>query len=47
MTNRAIGSALNTSEITIKSDLARISRKLGTGVRSHIVLMAMRAGVLS
>jgi DNA-binding CsgD family transcriptional regulator len=33
--------------LTVKSHLARISRKLGTGDRSHLVAIAMRSGILA
>ncbi|MET0864173.1 MAG: LuxR C-terminal-related transcriptional regulator [Nakamurella sp.] len=45
--NQWIGEQLSLSALTIKSHLARISRKLGTGDRAHMVAIAMRAGVIS
>ena len=45
-TNKWIAAELSLSALTVKSHLARISRKLGTGDRSHLVAIAMRAGVL-
>ncbi len=45
--NKWIGDELNLSALTVKSHLARIGRKLGTGDRAHMVALAMRAGVIS
>ena len=45
--NKWIGDHLELSSLTVKSHLARISRKLGTGDRSHMVAIALRAGLLS
>lgn len=45
--NREIGDLLKLSPLTIKSHLARISRKLQTGDRASMVLIALRAGVIS
>lgn len=44
--NREIGDQLSLSALTVKSHLARIARKLGTGDRAEMVAMAMRAGVI-
>lgn len=44
--NKDIGEALGLSALTVKSHLARIARKLGTGDRAEMVAMAMRAGVI-
>jgi DNA-binding NarL/FixJ family response regulator len=44
--NRDIGEALHLSALTVKSHLARISRKLGTGDRAEMVALALRAGVI-
>ncbi|MDT4947640.1 MAG: hypothetical protein QOJ37_235 [Pseudonocardiales bacterium] len=44
--NKEIGEALGLSALTVKSHLARIARKLGTGDRAEMVAMAMRAGVI-
>ena len=44
--NKWIAETLSLSALTVKSHLSRISRKLGTGDRSHQVAVAMRAGVL-
>lgn len=44
--NRQIGTELGLSALTVKSHLARISRKLGTGDRAELVAIAIRAGVL-
>lgn len=45
-TNKWIADQLSLSALTVKSHLARISRKLGTGDRSHQVAVAMRAGMM-
>lgn len=45
--NKWIAEHLALSALTVKSHLARISRKLGTGDRSHLVAIAMRAGSIS
>jgi len=45
--NKWIADLLTLSPLTVKSHLARISRKLGTGDRSHLVAIAMRAGLIS
>lgn len=45
--NRDIGVALSLSALTVKSHLARIARKLGTGDRAEMVAVALRAGVIS
>jgi DNA-binding NarL/FixJ family response regulator len=45
--NRDIGAELNLSALTVKSHLARIARKLGTGDRAEMVAVALRAGVIS
>ena len=44
--NKDIGDALGLSALTVKSHLARIARKLGTGDRAEMVALAMRAGVI-
>ena len=44
--NKEIGEELGLSALTVKSHLARIARKLGTGDRAEMVAMAMRAGVI-
>ena len=41
-----VGEQLGLSALTVKSHLARIARKLGTGDRAEMVAMAMRAGVV-
>jgi DNA-binding NarL/FixJ family response regulator len=41
--NRDIGETLGLSALTVKSHLARIARKLGTGDRAEMVVLAMRA----
>lgn len=45
-TNREIGEALQLSALTVKSHLARISRKVGTGDRAEMVAFALRNGLL-
>jgi DNA-binding CsgD family transcriptional regulator len=45
--NKWIAGKLSLSPLTVKSHLARISRKLGTGDRSHLVAIALRHGVIS
>ncbi len=44
--NRLIGTELGLSALTVKSHLARISRKLGTGDRAQLVAIAIRADLL-
>ena len=44
--NRQIGVELGLSALTVKSHLARISRKLGTGDRAELVAIAIRTGLL-
>jgi len=44
--NKWIGEQLALSALTVKSHLARIGRKLGTGDRAHMVALAIRAGVI-
>lgn len=44
--NRAVGEALGLSALTVKSHLARIARKLGTGDRAEMVIIALRAGLI-
>lgn len=46
MSNRDIGDHLGLSALTVKSHLARISRKLGTGDRAELVAIAIRTGLL-
>lgn len=45
--NKWIGERLDLSALTVKSHLARIGRKLGTGDRAHMVALALRAGVIN
>jgi DNA-binding NarL/FixJ family response regulator len=45
--NKDIGEELGLSALTVKSHLARIARKLGTGDRAEMVVVAMRAGVVT
>ena len=42
--NKDIGVDLGLSALTVKSHLARIGRKLGTGDRAEMVALALRAG---
>ena len=44
--NKDIGEALGLSALTVKSHLARIARKLGTGDRAEMVATAMRSGAV-
>lgn len=44
--NKEIGDQLRLSALTVKSHLARISRKLGTGDRAEMVALAMRTGLI-
>ncbi len=44
--NKDVGLALGLSALTVKSHLARIARKLGTGDRAEMVAMAMRGSVI-
>ncbi len=44
--NHEIGEALGLSALTVKSHLSRIGRKLGTGDRARMVVLAMRAGAV-
>ena len=45
--NRSIGEGLGLSALTVKSHLARISRKLGTGDRAELVAIVIRTGLLA
>lgn len=44
--NKEIGDELGLSALTVKSHLARIARKLGTGDRAEMVALSMRAGLV-
>jgi DNA-binding NarL/FixJ family response regulator len=44
--NKQIGARLALSALTVKSHLARISRKLGTGDRAGMVAIALRSGAI-
>jgi DNA-binding NarL/FixJ family response regulator len=46
MSNKDIGEKLGLSALTVKSHLARIARKLGTGDRAHMVALLMRAQLI-
>lgn len=43
--NRDVGASLGLSALTVKSHLARVARKLGTGDRAEMVATAMRGGL--
>jgi DNA-binding NarL/FixJ family response regulator len=45
--NKDIGVQLGLSALTVKSHLARIARKLGTGDRAEMVATSMRSGVIA
>ncbi|HKA69836.1 MAG TPA: response regulator transcription factor [Actinomycetes bacterium] len=45
--NRDIGTAMGLSQLTVKSHLARIARKLGTGDRAGMVAISLRTGVIT
>ncbi|WP_336923226.1 response regulator transcription factor [Aquipuribacter sp. SD81] len=45
--NKDVGDSLGLSALTVKSHLARIARKLGTGDRAQMVAISMRAGVVT
>jgi DNA-binding NarL/FixJ family response regulator len=45
--NKDIGVHLGLSALTVKSHLARIARKLGTGDRAEMVATALRSGVIA
>jgi DNA-binding NarL/FixJ family response regulator len=45
--NREIAERLGLSPLTIKSHLGRIGRKLGSGDRAQLVLLALRAGAIT
>ena len=45
--NKNIGEDLGLSALTVKSHLARIARKLGTGDRAEMVATAMRSGAIA
>lgn len=47
LSNKEIGDHLGLSALTVKSHLARIARKLGTGDRAHMVAMLMRARLIT
>jgi DNA-binding NarL/FixJ family response regulator len=44
--NKEIGEELGLSALTVKSHLARIARKLGTGDRAGMVAVALRTGII-
>ncbi len=46
-TNRQIGEDLCLSALTVKSHLARIARKVGTGDRAEMVAIGIRSGIVA
>lgn len=44
--NKEIGEELGLSALTVKSHLARIARKIGTGDRAEMVCLTMRSGLI-
>lgn len=46
-TNRCVGERLGVSALTVKSHLARIARKLGSGDRAEMVANAIRCGYIA
>jgi DNA-binding CsgD family transcriptional regulator len=46
-TNRIVGEHLGVSALTVKSHLARIARKLGSGDRAEMVAKAIRCGYIT
>lgn len=44
--NKMIGERLQLSALTVKSHLARIGRKIGTGDRARMVALALRSGII-
>lgn len=46
LSNKEAASRLGLSPGTVKSHLARIAHKLGTGDRAHMVALTMRAGAI-
>jgi DNA-binding CsgD family transcriptional regulator len=47
LTNKQIGEELHLSALTVKSHLARIARKLGTGDRAEMVAIGIRQGLVA
>lgn len=45
--NRDIGETMGLSALTVKSHLARIARKLGTGDRAGMVAVSLRNGIIT
>lgn len=45
--NKDVGEELGLSALTVKSHLARIAKKIGTGDRAEMVIIALRAGLIS
>ncbi len=46
LSNKQIGERLGLSSLTVKSHMARIARKLGSGDRAQLVAIAMRAALI-
>ena len=47
LSNPEIAGELGLSALTVKSHLARMTRRLGARDRAHLVLLALRAGVIA
>ena len=47
LSNPEIARELGLSALTVKSHLARMTRRLGAHDRAHLVLLALRAGVIA
>ena len=47
LSNPEIARELGLSALTVKSHLARMTRRLGARDRAHLVLLALRAGVIA
>jgi DNA-binding NarL/FixJ family response regulator len=45
--NREVGTTLGLSALTVKSHLARIGRKLGSGDRAEMVALSLRSGIIT
>jgi DNA-binding CsgD family transcriptional regulator len=46
LSNPEIAERLGLSALTVKSHLSRMTRRLGARDRAHLVLLALRAGVI-
>jgi DNA-binding NarL/FixJ family response regulator len=47
LSNPEIAKRLGLSALTVKSHLSRMTRRLGARDRAHLVLLALRAGVIA